>query len=229
MVGFAELPIEERIWLVIIAGTLLLLNYLVGWLRSRSRAHANAEHIREAANLLVTVTDAVIPTLRHLGIEVSRPSNLRPRAFQDVVKDVLFAFVLLFPDTENIRVVVYRYSGAHGRRKRRLEVEDWRGRRKDQPEDFVDGDGGRGEAVFKWLEAGTLKFVPDTREEPDQDWKGSGRGYLTYISAPIRADGTLYGMLTVDAPKPGDLDETDSPMVEMLAGILAVAFAAQHR
>ena len=94
---------------------------------------------------------------------------------------------------------------------------------------FVSGDNGRGDAALTWLRSGAPKFVPDTDREADPAWKGSGRGYRTYISVPILIKDEALGMLTVDAPVPGDLDETDVPLVEVLAGILAVGFQLRSR
>jgi len=49
------------------------------------------------------------------------------------------------------------------------------------------------------------------------------------MSIPLMADATVFGMITLDAPLPGDLDETDVPVVEVLATSIAAAYAAAQR
>jgi hypothetical protein len=54
-------------------------------------------------------------------------------------------------------------------------------------------------------------------------WSDDGdTSYKTFISAGVVAPRTAYGMLTVDAPKPGDLSEYDKSVVNFLALILAL-------
>jgi transcriptional regulator with GAF, ATPase, and Fis domain len=55
------------------------------------------------------------------------------------------------------------------------------------------------------------------------------RGYATFISAPIRSASNAYGMLTLDAPSPGDLDSRDGDLIEVLASALCLYFAEAAR
>lgn len=182
----------------------------------------------EGADAQLALTDAVQPVLMRIATLVSRPSEHRAAQFQKAVSAVLQALPTLFPNVDQARMVVYRVDSGRGRRKR-LSVEDSTGRTRDRPQPFVTGEGGRGDAVFAWLETKSTKFVPNIETEQDPAWQGSGRGYKTFISAAIWADDEIFGMLTVDAPQPGDLDETDQALMTTLAHCLAIAYTASGR
>lgn len=68
--------------------------------------------------------------------------------------------------------------------------------------------------------AGEYRFVSQVR--PDQ-----GLAYETYLTHPITDGSTVYGVLTVDAPRTGDLsEERDINIVRVLATIAATSYAA---
>jgi hypothetical protein len=199
----------------------------------RARRQYEAGRTREGTELQLAMSDAFVPILRRLAEMESRPTSQRASTFQKIIGHALQALPTLFPLAKDARMVVYRYE-QKPRQKRRLVVEDSAGRSKDVPKDFVDGDGGRGSAVFAWLEKGESRFVPNRSLEGDPTWQGSGRGYKTFISVPIVASTggrtvEIFGMLTLDAPEPGDLDETDIPILLALAALLAVAFVSAGR
>lgn len=193
-----------------------------------ARRQADDLKSQEGAELQLAMTDAIQPVLHRLTELVTRPSALYDTQLQKVIGSVLVAMPTLFRENQRLRMVIYKYEPARGARPKQLVVVDHVGRSKHRPRDFKSGDGGRGDAVFAWLEGREPRFVPDIQLEHDPRWKGSGRGYRTFVSAPICSDGAIYGMITVDAPTPGDLDETDVPMVTTLASLLAVAYGAKR-
>jgi len=69
----------------------------------------------------------------------------------------------------------------------------------------------------------------DVDEQPPQGWdRTHTHGYRCFVRAPIRSKRHIYGMLTVDAPEPGTLGETDAELLSTVATILAAGYAAQH-
>lgn len=60
----------------------------------------------------------------------------------------------------------------------------------------------------------------------DGAYHGTRIGYRTFISAPIADRQRTYGMLTVDAPNPGDLLKSETHLVMLVADLLAIAFAS---
>lgn len=73
-------------------------------------------------------------------------------------------------------------------------------------------------------EPGVWRLVDDAdrallREEVELP----GKAYRSYISAPVRAGGIPFGMLTLNVLEPGGLSEEDRDFVLVLARLLAVA------
>ncbi|AZZ52807.1 GAF domain-containing protein [Rathayibacter festucae] len=185
------------------------------------RRESSRSSVFEATAALTQFRDALKPIVLRLRRMQDVPSPQRETAYQRVVTSVLDARLTLFSDDLDTRMVIYKFEGAQGRRPRRLTLENKSGRPANEPDDFVDTDGGRGEALFTWLATSpTFRFVANVTEDPDEV---SGRGYETYISVPILVSDRVVGMITLDSPIAGDLDETDVAPLELLAGLLALA------
>ncbi len=90
---------------------------------------------------------------------------------------------------------------------------------------FVEGTP-EGDAAFAMIESNSDMFYPDVAREPPPGWRPrEGYDYVTFVSVPIVAGTTAYGMLTVDSLRVGDLGEHHVAMVRLLAGLLADALA----
>ncbi len=83
-----------------------------------------------------------------------------------------------------------------------------------------------GDDVLGLVERGEHRFVADVNATPPPGWVGTEHEYRTFISASVGTEAARYGMLTVDAPVPGDLARSDIPFVRFLAGLLAAALGA---
>lgn len=84
----------------------------------------------------------------------------------------------------------------------------------------------QGDAALLLVERGEHVFVADVQADPPVGWAGGGDEYRTFIAAAVGTEATKYGMLTVDAPAPGDLVRGDIPFVRLLAGLLTAALGA---
>jgi hypothetical protein len=177
----------------------------------------------ERGNFTVLLADALLPLIRRLGTMPKRDSAGRSNVLEKVLGSVAMAAPALLPHAGRLRVVVYRLEPARGSRPRRL-VPDTFGR-KDHAKTLSEGDGGRGDAVFAVLTSGEADFVADVTKADLQGRARSGKKYQTFISAAITADDQAFGVLNVDAPRPGDLDEGDIVAVELLAELAGTAFA----
>ncbi|PPF39815.1 GAF domain-containing protein [Pseudoclavibacter sp. AY1H1] len=214
--------------LVLFAALGLLAAFGITKLTQAARSAAVEEKNAEKLTADENIQEAVIPTMRSLAKLASRPSDQRAEQFSKTINNVMMSRPLLFPK-KNTRMIIYQVVDERNK-SRRLESVDFYGRRANKPRGFKDKDRGRGQRVFEWLDADDAqpRFIPDVRQEPDFDTT-EANGYLTYISVPIVSDGTVRGMLSVDAPDSGDLDETDIPMLEVLAYALATAFVLRQR
>jgi GAF domain-containing protein len=90
---------------------------------------------------------------------------------------------------------------------------------------FIEGTP-EGDAAFAMIESNTDMFYPDVGAQPPPGWQGGDRhDYVTFVSVPVVAGTTAYGMLSVDSLSVGDLREHHVAMVRLLAGLLADALA----
>lgn len=225
--GFEEFA-GQRIVLLIFGGLCTLGAAVLSFLIDQARRRADTNKAEEGAELQLAMTDAFQPILRRLVELRARPSDHHNQLLSKVVGNVLMTLPTLFRENPDLRMVVYDLDKTRGR-SRQLVVHDSAGRQRNQAKAFVKGDGGRGDAVFSWIEERTARFVPDIETEDDPNWQGSGRGYRTFISVPIASQSEIFGMITLDAPAPGDLDETDVPIMVTLAEFMAVAHASRRR
>lgn len=186
------------------------------------------DKVHEAGDVLTALSRGLSPVLRALGDMQFLPVSDRAPGLTRVVDEVVATRAVLYKNLDGVRMVVYRIHVGRTRAPDRLTVDNWSGRPENRPQPFVDRDKGRGQAAFKWLRSGEpYKFCPDTSQEQDPDWKGSGNGYRTYISIPLRVGDTTYGMLTVDAPDPGDLLQTDIPVLQVIAQAMAIGYQTE--
>ena len=85
----------------------------------------------------------------------------------------------------------------------------------------------RGDQAVQLVHAGGHMFVESIKDAPNQ-WKGSGVGYDTFLSIPIRSSNTAYGLLTVDAPNTGDITPAIVATWRLAASVMATAFAVRN-
>lgn len=189
------------------------------------RRQAKKWLVGERVQLQTTLNDAITPLLRDLGKMSAQDSGARARTLEGIIGRVSAALPLSLPEATRLRVVVYNVEPASGRRKRRLIPHRATGR-SDAPRRLEDGDNAKGSRVFAWLDSGgSPTFVADVGDSEDH----SGRAYRTYVSTGMVLNNKLYGMVSVDSPNPGDLDESDKTIVEVYASLLAVAYAFAER
>ncbi|MBU3995725.1 MAG: GAF domain-containing protein [Actinobacteria bacterium] len=223
-------PAHHTLWLLVAVVLSLAAGLVASALIDISRRGQDRGRIRAKVIAQEGLREAVLPSLRSVGRLATVPSTQRAEQFTKMVSQVLMARSTLFAGKAGVRMVVYECEGSR-RGNRSLTPFDHDGRSANIPTPFESKQIGRGSKVFEWLDSKnpTARFVANSEDEPDKDWAGTGNGYRTYISVPIRIRDEVFGMLTVDAPNPGDLDETDISMIEVLAQILAIAFVIRPR
>ncbi len=210
-------------WIVGTGAFLLLLNAgaqaVVAWWNRRDE---EAE-ISAANSLRVAIKDALQPLA---GLLASMPYEnksgrlalLKPSATQAVG-----ALTLLKKDVDRARAVVYALDPS--RTSMSPLAHAGRGT---TPSGFTLGNV-RGDRAIALVTSGGHLFVPDLDAVNNEEWAGSGNDYRTFISAAITNGEYSYGMLTLDAPKAGDLSENDEHTVLLMADLLSIAFAEADR
>lgn len=74
--------------------------------------------------------------------------------------------------------------------------------------------------------SGSTAVVADTRRDPDYVARDPQTDPRSELSAPIFVDGTVWGVINIEAVEPDAFDETDAVLVETIAASLG---AAVHR
>lgn len=185
------------------------------------RKNEEAEDVGAARERVMD--EAIPPLLDKARLLSTTPRMQRQQALDLAAETVTNNLYSAFRSVTGIRAVVYKVSDDGTQM-----VPIARAGRSQLPQPFVKGTR-RGDYAFESLKmAEYFAFIDDIEEAP-HTWGGSGKGYSTYISAPIRGKDVGYGMLTLDAPKVGDLDSRDGSTVSLLAATLSLFFHEAQR
>lgn len=102
----------------------------------------------------------------------------------------------------------------------------WKGRDR-APRSEFNADSDAGKEALRVLRSRETKFIDDAEQRRPPGWgEKNQHDYLTYIQAPVYNGERSFGLLCVDAPRPGDLERRDIRMIELLAGLLGCALGA---
>lgn len=83
----------------------------------------------------------------------------------------------------------------------------------------------RGDQALDLVRKRDLMFVRDAAEAPYDAIVRPNAPYRTFISAAVAADEREFGMLSIDARRPGSLDMGDVSAMRALAELLAAGLA----
>lgn len=215
---------DGRIWLLVTGGALAAIVVACGTLRQRQDAHRieTAEQVASEAQeaLTTALNGALAPITSYLGdiAYVDDPAELATVAGK-VRQAVVDAAVLLNPPAA--RSAFYAYDEETGQ----LHLEAYAGRATPPRFAFVAGTSD-GDTVLDLVEHGDLVFVDDVTADPLVTPSTPG-DYNTVIAAAVTAGGRRLGMLTVDAPRTGELSAADSELMRVLANLLGAAVARE--
>lgn len=120
----------------------------------------------------------------------------------------------------DIRAIVYELNNEQDQ----LTPLKHAGERKPTGEFTLADERGRAAIDFVLSDDGA-ELISDVHKNRREGWNGSGNGYRTYIAAPIVSKSGFHGMITIDAPKPGDLTPHDKRVIDLAASLLSVGFA----
>ncbi|WP_257203166.1 GAF domain-containing protein [Corynebacterium cystitidis] len=84
-----------------------------------------------------------------------------------------------------------------------------------------------GDKTFDLAIAKLERFVEDVNELKDAAGLQRPLRYETFAAYPVSTDEKLYGILTIDAPQPGDIGGRDRALLGFFAAILTITFSAQ--
>lgn len=212
-------------WLTWFFVTLVVMTFAEVVRQSYSRHLQESEDMDEAARV-VTLRDALRPLATDIADMQTLTLGRRRTRVDEIARRGAEALALIMVKRiDGFRSVAYRKRGDDV-----VAVIESCGRSENPPQDFV-RDTPRGEAAFMAIERRKPCFVRDVEDKNEVDttigaYYGTRIGYRTFISAPIADKQQAYGMLTIDAPNPGDLLKSDQYLVMLVADMLAIAFAS---
>ncbi len=99
----------------------------------------------------------------------------------------------------------------------------WAGR-SGAPRPRFSGDTPDGEFALDLVQRGEVLLVADARAHPRVTPSRAG-AYDCVVAVTVRAGGSHYGLLTLDAPGPGTLTSTELELVSVLANLLGAGLA----
>lgn len=217
-------PVIGLIWMLVIE--LVILALLAMFSRSQhlwDKAVAPSDDdVSARASIL---SGHIAKTLRMIAGKVHETKRDRELHLHNVAETICRDVNTGFISTEGVRCALYRLSAD----RTEMSCIGFFGR-EDEPRTFTEDDA-RGRQAIAWIlgrDEGP-KFVLDTQEEDPGEREGANRYYETYISIRVKTAHETYGMLTIDAPKSGDLDERDSSVLSIFAAMAALAIAESER
>jgi len=205
-------------WLTITIGVLLLIVATVPEIcASWWRAEEERENGNARADLNLMLKRAIVPLVTRLEDIADAAPQDRPAELRRLLDKATGACLLPVDDSLKPRSCLYLIDEEG----KRMDCASTDGRPQDA-KPFILDSSRRGKSAFAALEEEDGLFVADISKAP-QKWAGSGSGYQTFITVPIRHSRAAYGLLTLDAPTPASLDESLRAYLQVIARIVAVA------
>lgn len=191
--------------------------------RRRRESQANSHEddlIRVREEQTVALNDALDPLAERLAIIVSKPREQRKQEAGALVSQALACAASIF-GRDRTRACYFEADGLSD--PPRVKPVAFAGR-SGKPRSVFRAGTPEGNFVIGMLERDETYFCVDVETEPPPGWDpGRPRGYRTFLAVPARAaDGEAVGMITVDAPTPGDLRGSDAALLRVFGTILAV-------
>lgn len=213
---------SARTWLLTLGAattaTTIILGAVQHWLTDRRRRTAEQVALEAAEELTLTLNGALGPITNYLGemadaVDESERDHVAGQLSQAVVE----AVVKLSPDGS--RSAFYHLDDNW----RGLTREAWSGR-PSQPRPYFTAGTPDGDAVLDLVRSGDFVIVDDVAASP-MVTPSPGAGYETVAAVAVTAGSWPLGMLTVDAPRAGTLDQSDVELLRVLANLLGAGLA----
>lgn len=216
--------LEDRWSLMVVGAVIIVIGLMPTWARSMSsnrgmRRDALLDARADVADVYVrrVLTDAA----ELVGVARAQRVTLAAQAIDTVVEDIWKRF---YSGSDTVRVIYYPISEDETK----LEPSVTKGRKGDARAFDASADV-RGQLGLDRLDIDELfEHHADVDDLPDE-WQSKDRGYVSFISIPVRVGGRGYGLISVDSSVEGELDERDGDSLAVYASALGFYFAAADR
>jgi hypothetical protein len=209
-----------RAWAIVAAVALAVLLCVKAirdhrWERSLRRTRY--ETVRELHNRMGPALDLVTELVL---IDPTEKTGKRA-LLNTITTQCCSALVMMTPRSTDVRAVVFEVKADPDE----IAPLAYFGRR-DVPRTFP-LDQPQGGEIYAFLTSPAPKgeLYRDVRKESPTHYEGDIERYQTFIRVPIFAQGVVFGMVTVDAPRARSLNKGDVLLAEFIAAQLGPAFA----
>jgi V8-like Glu-specific endopeptidase len=191
--------------------------------RSRRRRGKASEAAADVADVMqVTLSDALDPIVRSLGRAVTATDRHQQEALQEGTVAMVVDSAAHLVGSGRVRACLFRFAPGTPRT---LAPSQYSGRVDDPLEPITEGTT-EGDLVFSMIRRNQHLFCPDLDADHPHGWRvTAAQGYKSFAAVPVAAGQNAFGMLMVDTLDKGGIRRVDVPMIKLLAGLLAVAFA----
>ncbi len=211
-----------RTWLLALGAATTATTIVLGAVQHRliDRRRRTAEQVAVDAEeeLALTLNGALAPITNYLGemadaVDAPERDHVAGQLSQAVVEAVVKLSV------DGARSAFYRLDDNW----QGLTREVWSGR-PSPPRPFFTSGTPDGDAVLDLVRSGDFVIVDDVATSP-MVTPTLGAGYATVAAVAVTAGSWPLGMLTVDAPIAGTLDQSDVELLRVLANLLGAGLA----
>jgi hypothetical protein len=216
--------LEDR-WPLIVAGAIIIvIGLLPTWARSMS---INRGMRRDALlDARAGVADAYVRRVlgdasEFVGMARAQRADLALREINSVIEDIWQRF---YSGSETVRVVYYVVRDDETK----LDPSVTKGREGDARSFDASADV-RGQLGLDRLDIDELFEFHDNVDDLPDEWGSKDRGYVSFISIPVRVGGRGYGLLSVDSSVRAELDARDGESLAVYASALGFYFASAER
>lgn len=202
------------------SGTQKVLFVLVGAVLSCATA-AIALYLKRLSNRSQAIQfgENLCAIVEHLGRLAGKPDDARDLQGQTRTRALSLLARYVHPDA---RCAFYSLDGGN-----RLQRRGTQGQVNNSRDVYTATDAdGSGRDLLHAVARNKVISIPDTRKPNGQLNVSLGDGYRTAIVAPVYSGEQPHGVLIMDAPKVGDLDDVPEAFVRLFSCILGVTQAA---
>ncbi len=207
---------------VVLTGLAFLIPQVRQVIARRSGATAEEREIEARVETRVAMNDALDPILRLVGNLALEPDEVTRDQMRAQTIPLVLKTAAEFIGPARSRACWFKLEPGPPTR---LDPTDFAGRAGSPSTTFVEGTPA-GDAATGMVLADEDRLCEDILADAPPGWDSAkDRDYRTFISVSVIAGDTGYGMLTLDALGPGDLDTDDMGLLRLMAGVLAVALS----
>lgn len=191
----------------------------LAWAERAVRIRTEIVAARLQADLQVVTGRVLAPVAQSIAEINTCADPARKNALRGQIQTKLLHAALALSGNDDARAVLYRLGTAPAPRDRVLTLIDNVGRR-DVARQSFDTTDARHQTILKTINERDTLFVEDAHAL-DAAYYGP-RSYRTFVAAPVYAGDKSLGLLAVDAPDAGGLNQSLAGTMEALASMMAV-------